>query len=98
MTEAVSERITVGDDVLYQVLDDELVLLNIANSQYYGLDDVGAEMWRLLVEHHDAETVVSRLCDQYEVDEATARFDLLALIESLREQGLLKAASRNAVQ
>jgi hypothetical protein len=98
MTEAASEPIAIGDDVLYQVLDDELVLLNIANSQYYGLDNVGADMWNLLLEHRDADIVVNRLCEKYEVDEATARCDLQALMQSLREMGLLKAAARNASQ
>jgi len=98
VTEAISEQLTIGDDVLYQVIDDELVLLNIANSQYYGLDPIGADMWNMLLEHRDADTVVSRVCEKYEVDEATARCDLQALIQSLRELGLVKAAVRNAAQ
>jgi hypothetical protein len=98
MTEEISKQIAIGDDVLHQVLDDELVLLNIANSQYYGLDDVGADMWNLVLEHGDSDIVVNRLCEKYEVDEATARRDLQALIQSLREVGLLKAVSRNAAQ
>jgi predicted transcriptional regulator len=98
MTEEISGQIAIGDDVLYQVLDDELVLLNIANSQYYGLDNVGADMWNLLLEHREADIVVNRLREKYEVDETTVRCDLQTLIQSLRELGLLKAGARNAAQ
>jgi hypothetical protein len=98
MMETLCDQIAIGDDVLYQVLDHELVLLNIANSQYYGLDDVGAEMWGMLAEHRNAETVVNLVCEMYQVDEETARQDLQTLIQSLRGLGLLKAAVRNAAQ
>ena len=98
MNEAVSEQIAIGEDVLYQVLDDELVLLNIANSQYYGLDNVGADMWRLLLEHRQPETAVNLLCEKYEVDQATARQDLEVLIQNLRELGLLRASTRSVGQ
>ena len=85
-------RVEKGDDVIYQALQNEIVLLNIKNQQYFGLDDVGSDMWKLLVEHGDVETVADRVSAEYDVDRATVREDLEALIRNLMAAGLLKAA------
>jgi hypothetical protein len=87
------ETIEIGDDVIFQILDDEVVLLNIASSQYYGLDPLGAEVWKLLLEHRSTGVVVERLCAKYQVDPDTARSDLGALIQSLNQAGLVRAAA-----
>jgi hypothetical protein len=85
-------RVEKGDDVIYQALQNEIVLLNIKNQQYFGLDDVGSDMWKLLVEHGDVETVADRLSAEYDVDRATLREDLEVLIRNLMAAGLLKAS------
>jgi hypothetical protein len=85
-------RVEPGDDVIFQALQDEIVLLNMKDQQYFGLDDVGSGMWKLLVEYGDVETVADRLCAEYEVDRATVRKDLGILIQNMMAAGLLKAA------
>jgi predicted transcriptional regulator len=85
-------RVEPGDDVIYQALQDETVLLNMKDQQYFGLDDVGSHMWKLLIEHGDVETVADRLAEEYDVDRATVREDLSVLLGKLLAAGLLKAA------
>lgn len=85
--------ITVATDVLYQPLADEVVLLNLNDSRYYGLDDVGGRMWQLLAEHGDPEAVVDRMQGEYEVDEAVLRRDLAVLIGKLEAAGLISVPS-----
>lgn len=85
-------RVEPGDDVIYQALKDEIVLLNMKDQRYFGLDDVGSAMWKLLVEHGDVETVADRLSAEYDVDRATVRADLGVLIRNLMAAGLLKWA------
>ena len=84
-----SAHIDMPTDVLYEVLEDEVVLLNLETERYYILDPVGTRMWQLLVEHHDPELVVQHLLDEFEVDEASVRNDLAELIEQLLERKLL---------
>jgi Coenzyme PQQ synthesis protein D (PqqD) len=85
-------RVEPSDDVIFQALKGELILLNLKSQQYFGLDDVGSDMWKLLVEYGDVETVADRLSAEYAVDRATAREDLGVLIGRLMDAGLLKAA------
>jgi len=92
MTTTLPARVTVSPNVLCQVLGDESVLLNLDDDRYYGLDDVGTRMWQLLAEDGDVATVVTQLLTTYgaQVDEATLRDDLGALIARLTAAGLLR--------
>src|SRR5215469_1343592 len=47
------EKMTPSDDVIFQPLHDEIVLLNMKTQQYYALDDVGSDMWNRLVQYGD---------------------------------------------
>jgi hypothetical protein len=78
-------------EVLFQQVGDEAVLLNLNNSRYYGLNEVGARMWQLLEEHGALEPVVAQVVEEYEVDEATARQDLETLVAQLLEHEMIVA-------
>ena len=82
-------QIDMPPDVLYEVLDDEVVLLNLETERYYILDAVGTRMWQLLIEHHDPEVVVQQLLEEYDASEASLRTDLAELIEQLLERKLI---------
>jgi hypothetical protein len=76
-------------DVLFQELDGEVVLLNLGNEHYYGLDDVGARLWTLLLERGDPEAAVAQMLTEYDVDEASLRSDVTTLIAELERAGLV---------
>lgn len=82
-------RVSIPTEVIFQILHEECVLLNMATETYYGLDEVGARMWQLLAEHGEIATVLTHLRAYYDADEATLRRDLAALIEKLCAEGLL---------
>lgn len=84
-------KVEPGDDVLCHTIDDEVVLLKLNSQQYFGLGEVGADAWKLLVTHGDIAAVAERLCERYDGDPATIRSDFHALVAELIEAGLLKA-------
>ena len=86
------DEVLVTRDVLFQPLGDEAVLLNLNDSRYYGLDDVGRRMWELLAEHRSTEPVVQQLLREYDVEEQVLRADLATLIEKLKAAGLIASA------
>ena len=87
-------RVAVSPDIVFQQLDDEIVLLNLGNENYYSLDDVGARMWQLLAEYGDVGVVLERLEQEFDADKKTLRSDLLDLIANLQEAGLLTIESQ----
>ncbi len=82
--------VVIGDSVIFQALHDEVVLLNLEEHEYYGLDSVGADIWRLLLEHGSVEGAAKALLSVYDVDEQTARTDVRTLVDELMASGLLK--------
>jgi hypothetical protein len=92
MSEPLPSSVAIPDSVLYQELEEEAVLLNMANQQYYGLNDVGAQMWRSLTEAGSIAAAEDRLVEMYEIERLTLRSDLEALVRALLEAGLLTPA------
>lgn len=78
-------------DVYIRELDGQMVLLNLASEEYFGLDPVGADIVNHLVKHPSA-TALDRLTEKYEVDPAILRQDIEELVTSLLTVGLLKEA------
>lgn len=54
------------------------------------LNETGHFLWKLLLEDISYEGLLSALLDEYEVDEATARTDIVEFLESARESGVLE--------
>jgi hypothetical protein len=88
----VIKNIAASEQVMYTDLAGGAVLLNLANGQYYGLDETGARMWALLIEHGGVEPAYQALLQEYEVDDERLRQDLLKLVDELSAKGLLKVA------
>lgn len=75
--------------VRLQQTGDEAVLLDLASESYFGLDAIGVRVWRLLEQDPDVEHAFSILSVEYDVDADTLEYDLLALIRSLADAGLV---------
>ena len=84
-----SDRVKVPDDVLISNLQGESVILNLDSERYFGLDDVGTRFLSVLTTSDSIEAAYSKLVEEYEVDGAVLRQDLVALIENLINQGIL---------
>ena len=83
-------QLQIAKDVLFQAVADEAVLLNINDNRYYGLDDVATRMWLVMMESGDAEAAIQQILAEYEVDEATLRHDLAALVVEMEQRGLIQ--------
>jgi predicted RND superfamily exporter protein len=83
-------KIKIPDDVVFRILGDEAVILNLSSGVYFGLDDVGTRMWQLMSEHGSTDKVIELLLEEYEVEETQLRADLEKLIQQLSEKGLVK--------
>lgn len=90
-----TKSIEVGDNCLIEYLPDgEAVLLNTSSEQYFGLDEIGVEMWNALSSSHSIEDAYRALLDEYDVAPDQLRSDLERLVEDLAAHGLLEITSR----
>ena len=89
---SLASRARVPDGVVFQSLQDELVLLNLHTGVYFGLNTVGARIWQLIQAHQQAplQQIVETLVDEYDVQPDRCTDDLLSLIARLEENRLLE--------
>lgn len=85
-------KVSIPDSVLSTELHDEGVLLNLETGEYFGLDGVGMEMWKLLRANGDVGAARAALLEQYDVAEDVLAKDLDELIAKLAERKLLFVA------
>jgi hypothetical protein len=74
-------------------LAGEVVILNLADGVYYGLDPVGARIWALLQEPRTVAELRDALLEEYEVDPEHCEHDILLLLQELAAAGLITVAS-----
>jgi hypothetical protein len=84
-----------GEFALRQV-GSESILVPIRNhvgdlDSVYVFNEIGARIWPLLDGSHDVESIVSVICEEYEVEPAVARADVDELLGSLEAAGLIAA-------
>ena len=86
---SLESRAHVSDDVLFQELQGQGVLLNLKTGVYFGLDQVGTRICQLLEKHSVLSEVLEVMVAEYEVPEERCAQDLLALITEMEKNGLV---------
>ena len=86
-------RLQPAADVLFREIEGELVLLSLADGQFYGLDPTGTRIWALLGEHQTLGRVLEAVVAEFDVDAPRAAADLLELGAALRDRGLVRVVS-----
>jgi len=90
MDPALERRAVPLDDVLFQEVGEESVLLSLGRGRYFGLDPVGTRIWHLLPSCPNLASVHREVLEQYDVDPDRLRTDLLDLIHRLEGEGLVR--------
>jgi hypothetical protein len=91
-----ASRVQIGDSVIFQQLNNEAVLLNMITQQYFGLNEVGSEMWKLLIQLGDPREVLQRLQATYAAPPEAIERDLDVLMRELLKEGLLVTARNSS--
>lgn len=85
-------RVRSNPEILATRVDEESILLNPADGNYYALDLVGSRAWELC----DGSRTVSEIADivgvEFEADPAMVRTDLAELFAEMADAGLVQTA------
>ncbi len=74
-------------------MDDELVMMDATAGTYYGLNSVGAEIWRLLETPTSIQDLCTSLTHSFEVPPERCRSEVLQFLEQLQAKGLVRVVS-----
>lgn len=78
------------EHIIFADLDpSEAVLLNMRTKNYYRLNETGQVIWKCLDTGMDPASIARKLCEDYEIDDATALSDVATLIERLKLEAIL---------
>jgi hypothetical protein len=89
---SLNSRVQIQDDVLFQELQGEAVLLNLKTGVYLGLNQIGTRIWQLLQEDGALNRVMEVMLREYDVTQEKLAQDLLDLVGQMEKQGLLVEA------
>ncbi|MDQ3878985.1 MAG: PqqD family protein [Actinomycetota bacterium] len=86
-------RFRIPEGVVFETIDDEMVLLNLNSGTYFKLNATGHRIWSLIQERGDSDYVIDQMTGTFSVDRAVVERDLEALVNELQAHGLLSIAS-----
>ncbi|WP_134680583.1 PqqD family protein [Paracoccus ravus] len=80
----------ISPDCVACEVEDGFVILNLESNLYFGLDGIGAEIWKNLEEPRSIDDLIEFTLSNYEVCAADCSNDVLALVAEMRQNGLVR--------
>ncbi len=87
---SIDSAVRIKDDVIFNDLHGEVVLLNLKTGLYFGLDPVGTRAWQLIQDHGRLGPVRDAMLKEYEVSAERLWADLQDLVSRLADNELVK--------
>ena len=87
---SIASAVRITDDVIFNDLQGEVVLLNLKTGIYFGLDPVGTRAWQLIQDHGCLGPVKDAMLGEYEVSAEELWEDVQDLVVRLADNGLVE--------
>lgn len=70
-------------------VDNDVIMLDMEQGKYFGLNEVGSIVWQYIEAPRSFEDIIQHLMNQFNVDEKTCRQETEVLIEKLKKANLV---------
>lgn len=77
--------------IIAREIQGETVLLNMETGDYFSLNTVGNEIYNCITSGMDIDGITTHITDSYDIDENTAKEDVLSLINDLIANGVIES-------
>ncbi len=78
-----------NQDMVFTDMDNEIVMMNMDSGNYYALDEVACEVWRLLENRVNFVDLCLKLSEKYNVEPEQCATDITPFLMGLSEQNVL---------
>lgn len=78
--------------VLAAEVQDEIVMMSIEKGQYFGLDDIGSDIWKRIESPCSFAALIDGLAAAYDADRATITNDVRVLLDRMAAQDVVRLA------
>ena len=79
-------------------LSGEAAILNLTSGIYYGLNEVGASIWKIIQEPKIVREIKETILHEFDVEPDRCQADLLGLLEDLLSRGLIEINTPKAAE
>jgi Coenzyme PQQ synthesis protein D (PqqD) len=90
---SLTSLVKLANDLISAPVDGEVVILSVERGTYYGLDEIGTEIWQRLDSPVRVDVLCEDLAAKYAADRRTIERDVLTLLESLLAEGLVTVSA-----
>jgi hypothetical protein len=87
-----SSRVSVDPELMFRVVGEETVLLNLKTEKYLGLNETGTAIWKALAEARTIQEAYDAVLGEFDVDPQELERDVRELVDALIEQHLIEIA------
>lgn len=70
-------------DLIYNQIDDEIVILSIENEEYYYLNSIGSEVWNAIAEPKKFSNIIDILLESYDVSKDVCESETIQYLMEL---------------
>ena len=85
-----AQRYKRSEQALHSDVGKDVVALHIDRGHCYGMENVTADVWRLLAEPSDLDSICEQLQHRYDVTPDVCRGDIATLLAQLHREGLIE--------
>jgi Coenzyme PQQ synthesis protein D (PqqD) len=78
--------------VLTAEIDGEVVMMSIEQGQYFGMDDIGSDIWKRIEPPCAFADLIEPLAADYDADRAKIAADVRALLETMAARDAVRLA------
>jgi len=84
-----AEKYVRSIQVMWNMVDDEAVLLNTTTGKYFGMNKTAMALWRFIETPRSIQEIVKELLNFFEVEESLLAKDVEALLSILESKHLI---------
>jgi hypothetical protein len=86
----VAEILMRNNDILWRLIEDKVVLLDMDEARAIMLNDVGSHIWMALEKQKTQEELVHEVTTAFDIDEDTAKKDTRSFLNEMIRKDLIR--------
>lgn len=82
-------------NIVSETFDDEVVIVNLDDGNYYSLNNVGVEIWGIIKDGAQVDEIASHIARRYGGNHNNIRESVYAFAEKLLQENLISSCDKN---
>ena len=87
---AAQQILTRNNEILWKLIEDKVVLLDMDEGRAITLNEVGSHIWTALEKEKTNDELVQDVTSAFDIDEKTARNDVYSFLDDMLKRDLIR--------